>query len=291
LLLINLPGTDIEGHVSGGVINRRAMSHVVRSVDHAIGTIVDAYKRAGLYNRTDFVITADHGMVPNTHVVPIKAMYAAKRATGAPGIEDDLLTTAGYLYLRDPKQASAVATQLVGRHFPWVEGAFYKVSTGPNAGFKAESATARTLGPALTRAYIDLCNTLASPSGPDIVLPYAEDSMGLTVPHARHWGNHGGLSWRVQHVPLVISGPGVRPGLSTFPAELVDVAPTMERLLSLPVPRGVDGVVLADALTANSQEDRAVERARTPSRAQDVAALLKHSLRQHGAHLGSNPSG
>ena len=62
------------------------------------------------------------------------------------------------------------------------------------------------------------------------------------------YGNHGGMSWGVQAVPLVLSGPGVRAGVhSQAPARLVDVAPTVMRLLGLTL-ASQDGLILADAL-------------------------------------------
>ena len=280
LMLINLPGTDIEGHLTGGVIDRHDMSRLAAGVDKAIGAVVAAYRRAGLYDRTVFVVTADHGMVPNTHIVPLKAMYAAVRATGASWLEDDFLTTGGYVYLRDPARAAGVAAQLAVQRFPGVEGALYKVSDGSAASCRAESTTAQALGPALTRAYLDLCDTIAAPSGPDVVLPYAEDTMGLTVAGQRHWGNHGGLSWGTQQIPLVMSGPGVRHIVSRFPAQLVDVAPTIERLLGVSVPSGVDGVVLADALDRAGPLEVTAQHKVAPGRSGDVRALQDHSLAQ-----------
>jgi len=285
LLLLNLPGTDIEGHLTGGVLERSRMQVVIAGVDKAIGAVVGAYKRAGLYDRTVFVVTADHGMVPSTHIVPVKAMYAAARATGAPLLEDDFLSTAGYLYLRNPALAGEVAAHLGPQHFAGVEGALFKVSGAKGSSCALETATARALGPNLSRAYVDLCNTIAGPDGPDVVLPYEEDAMGLTVPHAQHWGNHGGLSWRTQHIPLVISGPGVRRAQSQFPAQLVDVAPTVERLLGYPVPSGVDGVVLADAVRSASNRDVSLQGTIQSRRSSDINALLAHSLQQSGAEV------
>lgn len=284
-LLVNLPGSDIEGHLTGGVIDRPEMRDLTAGDDKAIGAIMNAYKRAGLFDRTVFVVTADHGMVPNTHIVPREAMYAGVRATGALDMEDDLLNTAGFVYLRDLAQAPAVASSLAARRFPHVEGALYKVPAGSGYACRAEAGTARSLGSALTRAYLDLCDTMASAAGPDVVLPYEEDTMGLTVAHQRHWGNHGGFSWRTESIPLVMAGPGVRHMSSSFPAELVDIAPTLERVLGLPVPKGVDGVVLADALGQPAATDAATQRTVTAQRTADVSALLAHSLRQHGAAL------
>jgi hypothetical protein len=59
----------------------------------------------------------------------------------------------------------------------------------------------------------------------------------------------------------------------------------MERLLDLPVPRGVDGVVLSDAMQHPSTQDIGAQHGVAAPRSADVNALLAHSLQQHGAYL------
>jgi arylsulfatase A-like enzyme len=121
-------------------------------------------------------------------------------------------------------------------------------------------------------------------------MPYTEDTVGITVKDTGpHWGTHGGLTWLIQHVPLVISGPGIRHGSSTFPAKLVDIAPTIERLIGLPIPKQVDGVVLADALAAAPSSERSVQTGVQSGRSNDVSALQKRSAQQGGIVL--HPAG
>jgi predicted AlkP superfamily pyrophosphatase or phosphodiesterase len=64
-----------------------------------------------------------------------------------------------------------------------------------------------------------------------------------------HWlGGHPGPGWEDQHIPFVIAGAGIKHGIrSSYPARLVDIAPTVERLLGLR-PSPSDGIVLADSL-------------------------------------------
>jgi arylsulfatase A-like enzyme len=288
MLLVNLPGPDIEGHRSGGVTAPVAIKNVDVGVDAVLAKLIAAYKKAGIYKRTTFVITADHGMIPNGHIINKKEMYAGARATGVPLLEEDFLGTAGYIFLRNPSDSRKVAADMVAHHYKWVEGALYKVRAKTGWAFKADPTTAKSLGPSLTRAYIHLADTFASPSSPDVVLPFYEDTIGLiTKIYGAHWGTHGGLSWRVQHIPLIISGPGVRHGTSSFPAQLVDVAPTAEHLMGLPVPKSVDGVVLANALKHAPASEKRVQRSVASSRSADVDALRQHSIAQHGMVLSN----
>jgi hypothetical protein len=161
--------------------------------------------------------------------------------------------TASYVYLRDPQHAAAVAREMA--RLPNVAGAYYQVRRQgkylylPAAGMKLPSA--------LDAAYRYLLSTFAGPTAPDVAAPYHENTIGRSVKFA--YGHHGGLNWGVQHVPLVLAGPGVRSGAqSHFPARMVDIGATMQRLMG--VPQKVDGTVLADALTSPGRGEPVVQR-------------------------------
>ena len=184
----------------------------------------------------------------------------------------------GSVWLRQLTEDKSLAAALVAKHFPGVEGALYKVPAGSGWAFTADPTTRSSLGPALTQAYVNLANTEASPAGPEVILPYAQDTIGLTVTGRKRWGQHGGFTWGVQHIPLTIAGPGVRHGSSHFPAKLVDIAPTIERLMGLPIPSGVDGIPLFDALANGTAADRAARNVASGQRLPDVQALRAHAL-------------
>jgi arylsulfatase A-like enzyme len=62
--------------------------------------------------------------------------------------------------------------------------------------------------------------------------------------------DHGGASWQAQHIPLILSGPGIREGhVSSSPARLIDIAPTLLQLMGASY-RGMQGIPLADAMTS-----------------------------------------
>jgi arylsulfatase A-like enzyme len=247
-------------------------------VDYAVGRVVAEYARLGLLNNTLVVLTADHGMASNRHIVPIHPIYKAVAQTGNATLDEELRISVGSIWMQDPSHAAALAGALEKQKFNGVEGALYKTSSGTS--YAAPPLTAGRLGKSLLKAYLDLADTEASPAGPEVILPYVEDATGLTVKGRKLWGNHGGFSWGVQHIPLVIAGPGVRHGVSHFPAKLVDIAPTMETLLGLQPPKGVDGVVLTDALKSSTPDERTAEEALRASRLADVNALRAHSIAQ-----------
>jgi arylsulfatase A-like enzyme len=81
----------------------------------------------------------------------------------------------------------------------------------------------------------------------------------------------------VQHIPLIMAGPGIRSGVhSQFAAREIDLAPTMERLLGLPdIQR--DGVVLADALAQPTGAEVQAQSTRATSVNADAQALRTQS--------------
>lgn len=280
-LLVNLPDVDIAGHYYGGMRSPRDMSSIVKVADAAIARIVDTYRRLGLYDRTIFAVTADHGMAGNRHIVPIHPIYReVARQASAGTMDEELRISMGSIWLRQPTQDRSLAAALVAQRFPGVEGALYKVASGSGWAFDPDPVLEARFPRDLLQAYLNLADTEASPNGPEVILPYAEDTMGLTVAGRKRWGTHGGFSWGVQQIPLVMAGPGVRHGVSHFPAKLVDVAPTLQRLLGLPIPAGVDGVVLADALNRSSAAERHAQAAVHAPRLADVRALQAHSAAQ-----------
>ncbi|HZU13790.1 MAG TPA: alkaline phosphatase family protein [Chloroflexota bacterium] len=242
VLMVNLPGIDVYGHAAGGPVNEFVMRQVVEGADRSLGRIMDAYRRAGIVEKTLVVVVGDHGMVSNTHTV---AKETVQRAVTAAGGRYFFHTggTAADIYLHNPWHARAVAEQVA--RIPHVAGAYYLARHGNTREYVRVPGA--TMDPEIERSYHYLLSTYLGPTSPDVVGVYRENTIGEAYDVAR--GDHGGLNWGAQHVPLVLSGPGIASGVvSHFPARLIDVAPTVLRRLGIK-PSRMDGVVLADALT------------------------------------------
>lgn len=246
VLMINLPGTDIYGHRVGGPGDPATMKRIVAAADQQIGRLVTAYRDRGILEQTVFVVTGDHGMVPNTLAVDDSTIKAEIRAAGG----DYLFHTGGnsaYIWLRNPEAASRVAQHLVEVIGPAPFAHYQQVESGRYT-HHAVARGGTSLDPSLEAAYQYLLGTFAGPLAPDISLAFRENT--VTRIHSKGHGEHGGATWGAQAVPLVFAGPGVRSGVtSTFPARLMDVAPTVLTLLGIE-PTNMDGVPLADALLA-----------------------------------------
>jgi len=269
VLMVNLPGSDVYGHKYGGPNSPGIMTHVVAGQDRAIGRIVRAYQSAGIYDQTLFVVTADHAMVPNTHAVGPDQIGAAVRQAGA-RVQFHTGGSGKYIYLQPPFRTRAKEVAQAVAKIPGVVAGYYRTASGDYV------LAAGSIPAELDAAYRGLIATFTGPTAPDVVAPYRENTIGTTLPQL--YGNHGGLSWGVQHVPLLLTGPGVRAGIrSHAPARLVDVAPTVLRLLGLTWP-GLDGLVLADALVDANAAEVAAQRLLTRSLGLHQEALIERSL-------------
>jgi arylsulfatase A-like enzyme len=95
-----------------------------------------------------------------------------------------------------------------------------------------------------------LLNTFNGSNAPDVVVVFAEGAGCEPGGQAGWKADHGGTSWESQHIPLILSGPGVRSGhVSSYPARLIDIAPTVLQLMGISH-QGMQGIPLADALQA-----------------------------------------
>lgn len=250
VLMINLPGCDTYGHSTGGPNRPDVMSKLVKGVDRQLGRLVQAYRDRGVLHHTIFVVTGDHGMVPNTYQVQDTVIKDAIRAAGG----DYLFHTGGsaaFIWLRNPEVAPAVAQHLVDT-VPHARFAHYQTLQSGGYLYRAVPPTGQSMDPALEAAHQYLLGTCAGPLAPDITLTLVENMVvrnRLQGSGATAHGNHSGATWGVQHVPLVMAGPGVKSGaVLDFPARLMDIAPTALTLMGIQ-PSRMDGRELSDALS------------------------------------------
>lgn len=272
VLMINLPAADVYGHTYGGPATPSIMSQVAAGVDRNIGRIVDAYKKADIFTETLFVVTADHGMVPNNRAVPGDVTKAAVRQAGGAYFFHTGGTDAD-IYLRNYWHARAVSTQML--QVPGVAAAYYRIQ--PHGHPEYLPAPGLAIDPTLDAACRYLLSTFVGPTSPDVVAPFRENTIGTASTTAH--GDHGGMNWGAQHVPLILAGPAVRVGsISHFPARLMDVAPTVLQVLGVPVPPVMDGVILADALLAPSAANVAAQASLAPTLTAFQDALITQSV-------------
>jgi arylsulfatase A-like enzyme len=272
VLMMNLGETDVLGHFA---VNPRAtMSALMRHFDAELGRIVAAYRAAGIFNQTDFVITADHGMSRAGARLDFGNLHRAIDMAGAGQvfIEAD---TAASIGITDVRKSRAVALNVARLGGAAIDATYYVTGKGRAMHFQA-AYTRPGLSKAVLRAYGALVATEQPDAGGDVIAVYAPHvTTGDRAANGYDWlAGHLGPQWDEQHIPLIVAGAGVRHGaVSSYPARLVDIAPTVERLIGVPIGR-TDGLVLANALAAPTPAEQ-VRQAQVAARLLPIVAALR----------------
>jgi predicted AlkP superfamily pyrophosphatase or phosphodiesterase len=282
--LINLPEFDWPlGHVDGATRDPRDVTILMQAFDRDLGALEDAYRKAGVLDRTVFVVMSDHGMMPLWHRVS-KTDFTGAIAKAGGQLVSQAYTTGAYFWLKNDAVSQKAATNIVNLHNPYIQSVYARTKTAHGYSYVRTSSgkLLRAAGAEAANQY--LLNSFNGPNGPDIVVAFAEGAGCEPGGQASWKADHGGTSWQSQRVPLVISGPGVRHGVSSYPARLIDVAPTVLQLMGVPV-MGMHGIPLADAVTRASAQQVQTQRAEAGILQPIVTALQKESQLELSARL------
>jgi hypothetical protein len=254
--LINLPEFDWPlGHVDGAGLDQPAVRTLMQGFDRDLATLEDEYRQAGVLDQTLFVLTADHGFAPTLHHVSHAIVNDAVAQAGTKIIRDTY-HTAGYVWLQDESKAATVGSILSHEQNPLIQAVYFRSISANGPTYLRATGGDLFRTPGMENANQYLLNTFNGPNGPDVVVLMKENTSLVAGTEGKWKGDHGGAAWNSQHLPLIISGPGVRKGyVSDFPAPLMDIAPTALTLLNTPS-TGMQGVALADALQQPSPLER-----------------------------------
>jgi hypothetical protein len=283
--LINLPEFDWPlGHVDGGILDPKSIKTLMHQFDSDLAMLQDAYRKAGVLNRTLFVLMADHGMMPLLHKVPNTEIEGAVTKAGT-GIIADAYTSGAFLWLKNESRAAAAAANIANLHNPYIQSVYARVRTSKGYVYQRATSSKLLKTQAVEGANQYLLRSFNGSNAPDLVVVFTEGVGSEPGGQAGWKADHGGTSWQSQHLPLFISGPGVRAGhVSTYPARLIDIAPTVLQLMG--ISRGkMQGIPLADAMKSPpswaAQWQKSTAKALTPV----VAALQSESRLELAAHL------
>lgn len=292
-VLINLPEPDTAGHWSSNWYPEE--QRLYRQFDKDLGHLLAAYKRAGIYDQTLFVVTADHGMIHYHHRVldrtavgdQLKSMNIHTILINGGGKGGPTMTS---IWLKNPAQNQRAATAIYNKHYPNVSAVYYLTNTGGHYQYKL--AGCESCAPDLIKTYDYLLSTEAGPTGEDVAILLRENAANSGLPIM--FGRHGGADWGSQHITMFFAGPGVQPGVSHHPARLTDLAPTIERFMGI-APNARDGIVLADAFQQPVASDTATQTTSDVSQNVYVSALTTRArsdlkLEALGLLANSTPS-
>jgi len=232
LLLLHLVETDYRQHRNP--LDGEEVRAALRRVDAHVGTVLRALREAGIADLTAVLVAGDHGFAPISGFVFPNAALARAGLRGCPALGEDWRAAvhvaggAAAVFVNPPgDRAAAVAAEAALRaaapgHFTLISleeldrlGAFSGA-----AAFGLEAAPGYAMSGSCDRGLI----------------------------HPYEGGAHGYLPARPSMLTgLIAAGAGVRAGIKLDRVRLIDIAPTVARLLGLETPP-VEGRVLGEML-------------------------------------------
>jgi arylsulfatase A-like enzyme len=238
LMWISDPDTTAHARGVGTASTREAL----RLVDAEIGRIEDTLKTTGRLERTNLIVTSDHGFSTHTGELALGALvepFARPMPDGSP----DLVVAEGAIHFRATVDAARVAA-IVGalQRRPEVGAIF----TRPRPAGGVEGVVPGTLSFAVARwNHARAGEILVSAN-------WSRDRNGAGYEGTttqRNVAGHGTSSPYDVHSTLLAAGPDFREhAVSEAPTGNADLAPTLLRLLGIEVPPTMTGRVLEEGL-------------------------------------------
>jgi arylsulfatase A-like enzyme len=251
VLLINLPNLDHLGHKAAGGYNnwRKAIGKYMTRVDLLMGKVLSEYKKKGIYDETLFIVIADHGMITNGKSISVKTIRT-KFGRGLISSSLGYKSCSSWFWRINISQGDAIyrCNNLLNYKLPYLRAIYIKHHENNEYKYEILPAYEKTIEKELDLSYRYLLNTHATIYSPDLYLITREHVLFNDVAPRDSLGNHDNPTWRTQHIPLIISGPGIKKNqISEYPARLIDIAPTILKLFNIDA-NTMDGIVLSDAL-------------------------------------------
>ncbi|HTS16863.1 MAG TPA: ectonucleotide pyrophosphatase/phosphodiesterase [Verrucomicrobiae bacterium] len=224
LLLVHFIESDHAQHIAGR--SNPNLPDILHTIDGHIHDIIEATKKAGMYDRTTFIVLGDHGFADIHRMIAPNVLLAqaglitldGKKVTDWKAFTQHTGGSAA-VYIRDPKDTATlqkVHALLEEHELDASSNRLYRIVEKPE---------------------------LVALGGPRDAAFYLEGELGVMFSGvatgnffrpATLQGNHGYLPTKQGlQTGLIASGRGIKPGVVITGTRLVDVAPTIAELLGL----------------------------------------------------------
>jgi len=246
VLALGLSSTDSVGHYFGPY-SRELQDQILR-LDRMLGDFLEFVDRTAGLHRTLVILTADHGVAPLPE-------YSRELGDAAERLRLGEIYRGISEYLGDEFGGENWFTS---SSHGWIQVDRAKAAKlGVDANYIVHKA----------REYIETLDTVVAVFSRDDLLEdrkpqsqieellqrsfYAERLGDLYLLHSPLSLWQTGLATNHQspydydrRVPLILSGPGIRPGVYAEPVAIVDIAPTLAHMLGLTAPNALEGIIL-----------------------------------------------
>jgi predicted AlkP superfamily pyrophosphatase or phosphodiesterase len=234
---ISDPDTTAHNRGMGSPTTREALARV----DAEIGRIEDTLASKGLLDRTNLIVTSDHGFSTHTKELALQAIvdpFVRKLDDGTP----DIVVAEGAIHLRtrDAARVAALVAELQRR--PEVGAIFTRASgRGSVSGTVQGTLSFEVARWNHARSGDILVSSNWTRSVNDAGFAGTTTDSGVA--------GHGSSSPYDVHNTLIAAGPGFREHASSdIPTGNVDIAPTLLRLMRLSIPSTMTGRVIDEGL-------------------------------------------
>ena len=255
ILAVSFSSNDYVGHALGP--DSPEVRDISIRTDRLLGKLFEAADRAAGAGNTLIVITADHGVAPVPEVNQARKMPGGRLDNSAMAAKvNDALTkrfgpgkwltagpvSASYLNLEliakmklDPVEVERVAAEAIA-------GQEHIARVYTRHDLESGRVQQDAIGRAMSLQFF------GPRSGDLFAVPepyYMFDASGTT---------HGTPYDYDTHVPLLVFGPGIKPGAYSRAVAVNDIAPTLAAILGVETPSGSVGHVLTEIMAANARE-------------------------------------
>jgi arylsulfatase A-like enzyme len=267
---LNDPDGTAHATGIGSALTRQSLT----LVDRGIGRVEDALRARGLLDRTNIIVTSDHGFSTHSGELKLNALvepFARPMPDGSP----DIVVADRAIHFRSGGDAARVAAVVAALQKRPEVGAIF-TRAGPRGG--PEGAVSGTLSFDVTRW------NHADRSGEILVSAnWTREKNeagfeGKTTDSGA--AGHGSSSPYDIHNTLIAAGPDFREhAQSPVPTGNVDLAPTLLRLLGLDAPKQMAGRVIEEGLRngpapASVRVEHSAETVRTADGSYELTAHI-----------------
>ncbi len=236
LTLIHLIDLDSMKHYHG--TDSPEAQAAIERMDRRLAEIVAATQAAGTYEETTFLVLGDHGQLNvNTRVRPNILLQEAKLQSAVGGAHEwraYLQCNGGsaYLYVRQGDDAAR-------------EQAIAVLATAAAAGTWGIERVITGDDLAALRVGSGIAAAIEAKTGVTLEEAFDEPAMAEIAPAGGKYANHGYSLDKPNYTCLFFAaGPGVTERRDLGSLQMVDIAPTMAKILRIPFP-SCDGTAIA----------------------------------------------
>ncbi|MEP7304136.1 MAG: alkaline phosphatase family protein [Acidobacteriota bacterium] len=265
---INDPDETAHRRGIGSDLTRQALS----LVDGGIGRIEDTLRARGLLDRTNILVTSDHGFSTHTGTLKLETLVEPF-AKSLPDGSKDIVVAERAIHFRTPDPGRIAALVAALQRRPEVGAIFTKAIRRGDA----EGAVPGTLS-------LDVARWNHARSGDILVSAnWTDEANAAGIKGMTTQGGvagHGTSSPYDIHNTLIAAGPAFREhATSDAPTGNVDLAPTLLSLLGIRVPPTMTGRVMEEAMRKQAAQpsiavSRTTETVKAPDGSYELTANL-----------------